>query len=62
MTDIAKLECPDCDASYYYFGDFFGGHGTVVRAAKTKTHECERCTKIAEELGLICEVDSYDDD
>lgn len=55
---IMKLECPDCGAGFYYFGDFMIGEGRIVRAGHTPSDDCKRCAEICDELGLGEETDT----
>ena len=49
---IMKMICPDCNAAFYVFGDFIGGEGQIVRASDIPISECERCEKLAKEVGM----------
>ena len=50
---IMCLKCPDCEATFYLFGDFINDEGQIVRAGHTHISECQKCSNLGKEVGLI---------
>tara|TARA_Y100000004_G_C8953680_1_gene429764 strand:+ start:3099 stop:3272 length:174 start_codon:yes stop_codon:yes gene_type:complete len=49
---VMAIKCPDCDATFFLFGDFVNGEGQFVRAGERDSRECEKCHAVCTEVGF----------
>ena len=49
---VMAMKCPDCNATFYLFGDFINGEGQIVRAGEIESTDCAKCHAVCEEAGM----------